>query len=216
MMHAPLSHDMMAPALAGSLALFMFASSITPGPNNVMLAASGLNFGFRRSVPHMLGISLGMMSMLVLVGAGMGSLFLNVPWIYEVLRYVGAAYLLYLAWRIATAGGMDDANQRGRPMTLMEALLFQWVNPKAWIMVVGAIATYVPQQNFFINLVLATLLSGLINLPCISVWALCGTALQRVLTAPLAIRCFNIGMALLLVLSLYPILATLVASSPAR
>ncbi|MCI1230156.1 MAG: LysE family translocator, partial [Kerstersia gyiorum] len=131
----------MTPALAGSLALFMFASSITPGPNNVMLAASGLNFGFRRSIPHMLGISLGMMSMLILVGAGMGSVFLRFPWFYDVLRYAGAAYLLYLAWRIATAGGMDDADQRGRPMTLLEALLFQWVNPKAWIMVVGAIAT---------------------------------------------------------------------------
>ncbi|MGO3741460.1 LysE family translocator [Kerstersia sp.] len=208
-MHAPLPTDLMAPALAGSLALFMFASSITPGPNNVMLAASGLNFGFRRSVPHMLGISLGMMSMLILVGAGMGSLFLNFPWIYTALRYAGAAYLLYLAWRIATAGGMEHTSQRGRPMTLMEALLFQWVNPKAWIMVVGAIAAYVPQQNFFVNLAAATLLSGLVNLPCISVWTLCGTALRRVLTAPLAVRCFNLGMALLLVLSLYPILTSL-------
>lgn len=208
-MDAMLPTDLMTPALAGSLALFMFASSITPGPNNVMLAASGLNFGFRRSIPHMLGISLGMMSMLILVGAGMGSVFLRFPWFYDVLRYAGAAYLLYLAWRIATAGGMDDADQRGRPMTLLEALLFQWVNPKAWIMVVGAIATYVPQQNFFVNLAQATLLSGVVNLPCISVWAWCGTALRTLLTAPLAVRCFNVAMALLLVLSLYPILTSL-------
>lgn len=199
--------ELMAPALAGSLALFMFASSITPGPNNVMLTASGLNFGFRRSIPHMLGISLGVMSMLLLVGVGMGSVFLRFPWLYDGLRVAGTAYLIYLAWRIATAGAPSEQTRQGRPMTLMEALLFQWVNPKAWIMVVGAIAAYVPTQNFFVNLMLATALSGLVNLPCISVWTLCGTGLRRVLlNAPRAVHSFNIGMAVLLLLSLYPIL----------
>ncbi|MCG2598332.1 LysE family translocator [Achromobacter insuavis] len=192
-------------SLLGPLALFALVSSITPGPNNVMLAASGLNFGFRRSMPHLLGVNLGFTLMIFLVGVGLGSVFQQVPQLYTVLKYVGAAYLLYLAWKIANSGGMEDGAVSGKPMTFLQAAAFQWVNPKAWVMAVGVIATYTPQAGFFANLVIATVVCGIVNLPSIGIWVTFGTALRRVLHKPWAIRAFNIGMALLLVASLYPV-----------
>lgn len=191
--------------LLGPLALFALVSSITPGPNNVMLAASGLNFGFRRSMPHLLGVNLGFTLMIFLVGIGLGSVFQQAPVLYTVLKYVGAAYLLYLAWKIANSGGVEEGEARGKPMTFLQAAAFQWVNPKAWVMAVGIIATYTPQAGFFANLVIATLVCGLVNLPSIGIWVTFGTALRRVLHKPWAIRAFNITMALLLVASLYPV-----------
>lgn len=192
-------------SLLGPLALFALVSSITPGPNNVMLAASGLNFGFRRSMPHLLGVNLGFTLMIFLVGVGLGSVFQQVPQLYTVLKYLGAAYLLYLAWKIANSGGMEDGAVSGKPMTFLQAAAFQWVNPKAWVMAVGVIATYTPQAGFFANLVIATVVCGIVNLPSIGVWVTFGTALRRVLHKPWAIRAFNISMALLLVASLYPV-----------
>lgn len=192
-------------SLLGPLALFALVSSITPGPNNVMLAASGLNFGFRRSMPHLLGVNLGFTLMIFLVGIGLGSVFRQVPVLYTVLKYVGAAYLLYLAWKIANSGGVEEGEVRGKPMTFLQAAAFQWVNPKAWVMAVGIIATYTPQAGFFANLVIATLVCGIVNLPSIGIWVTFGTALRRVLHKPWAIRAFNITMALLLVASLYPV-----------
>ncbi len=192
-------------SLLGPLALFALVSSITPGPNNVMLAASGLNFGFRRSMPHLLGVNLGFTLMIFLVGIGLGSVFQQAPMLYTVLKYVGAAYLLYLAWKIANSGGVEEGEARGKPMTFLQAAAFQWVNPKAWVMAVGIIATYTPQAGFFANLVIATLVCGLVNLPSIGIWVTFGTALRRVLHKPWAIRAFNITMALLLVASLYPV-----------
>ncbi|WZB74568.1 LysE family translocator [Achromobacter insuavis] len=192
-------------SLLGPLALFALVSSITPGPNNVMLAASGLNFGFRRSMPHLLGVNLGFTLMIFLVGVGLGSVFQQVPQLYTVLKYVGAAYLLYLAWKIANSGGMEDGAVSGKPMTFLQAAAFQWVNPKAWVMAVGVIATYTPQAGFFANLVIATVVCGIVNLPSIGIWVTFGTALRRVLHKPWAIRAFNISMALLLVASLYPV-----------
>lgn len=192
-------------SLLGPLALFALVSSITPGPNNVMLAASGLNFGFRRSMPHLLGVNPGFTLMIFLVGIGLGSVFQQAPVLYTVLKYVGAAYLLYLAWKIANSGGVEEGEARGKPMTFLQAAAFQWVNPKAWVMAVGIIATYTPQAGFFANLVIATLVCGLVNLPSIGIWVTFGTALRRVLHKPWAIRAFNITMALLLVASLYPV-----------
>lgn len=192
-------------SLLGPLALFALVSSITPGPNNVMLAASGLNFGFRRSMPHLLGVNLGFTLMIFLVGIGLGSVFQQVPALYTVLKYAGAAYLLYLAWKIANSGDVEEGQARGKPMTFLQAAAFQWVNPKAWVMAVGVIATYTPQAGFFANLVIATMVCGIVNLPSIGIWVTFGTALRRVLHRPGAIRAFNIVMALLLVASLYPV-----------
>ncbi|MCD0504829.1 LysE family translocator [Bordetella petrii] len=191
--------------LLGPLALFALVSSITPGPNNIMLASSGLTFGFRRTIPHMLGVNLGFTLMLVLVGLGLGTAFQQFPWLYTVLKYAGALYLLYLAWKIAMSGPMDRGSPRGQPLTFLQAALFQWVNPKAWVMAVGVIATYTPQAGFYWNLALAALVCCLVNLPSIGAWAAFGAALQKLLHRPMAIRLFNIGMALLLVASLYPV-----------
>ncbi|PND30536.1 hypothetical protein A6B37_19565 [Achromobacter sp. HZ01] len=201
---------LMSLSLLGPLAMFALVSSITPGPNNVMLASSGLNFGFRRSMPHLLGVNLGFTLMIFLVGVGLGSVFQQMPQLYTVLKYVGAAYLLYLAWKIANSGAMEDGEVRGKPFTFLQAAAFQWVNPKAWVMAVGVVATYTPQNSFFANLVIATLVCGIVNLPSIGIWVTFGTALRRVLHRPWAIRAFNISMALLLVASLYPVALELV------
>ena len=185
---------------------FAFVGSITPGPNNAMLLASGANHGFRRTVPHIAGISLGTMVMLVLVGFGLGQVFAAVPLIYGVLRYAGAAYLLWLAWTIARAGPMAGRQGGGQPMTFWQAAAFQWVNPKAWIMVVGAVTTYAPRDGFGQNIAVLALLLGLVNVPSVSVWAGFGTALRPLLSHPGRVRVFNGAMALLLVLSLLPVL----------
>ena len=198
----------MTTALLLAFAGFAFVSSITPGPNNMMLLASGVNYGFRRTVPHMVGISLGCMLMLLVVGFGLGQVFAAFPPLYGVLRYAGALYLLWLAWKIATAGTMQaQASKGGRPFRLWQAAAFQWVNPKAWVMVVGAASTYAPRDDFLRNVAVLALLLGVVNLPSICVWAGFGTALRPFLSHPGWVRVFNVGMALLLVLSLLPMIA---------
>lgn len=189
------------------LALFVFVNSITPGPNNVMLTAAGANFGYRRCLPHMLGITTGAAVMVLLVGAGLGAVFARTPVAYTILKYVGAAYLVYLAWRLARSSAAADGEDRARPFTFWEAAAFQWVNPKAWIMVVGMIAAYMPAGYMAQELVVAALLLAAVNYPSISFWTLFGAAVGSVLRTPRAMRRFNGGMAFLLLLSLYPIVS---------
>lgn len=190
-----------------AFALFAFVTSVTPGPNNMMLLASGVNFGFNRTVPHMLGICCGFFSLVLAVGLGLGAAFQAYPLLYTVLRYVGAAYLLYLAWKIATSGPASDAaGEEGKPQTFMQAALFQWVNPKAWVMAVGAISTYTPLQGYFTNVMIISAVFALINLPTVSIWAGFGSLLRNALRDPFWLRVFNVGMAVLLVVSLYPML----------
>ncbi|WP_109513096.1 LysE family translocator [Pseudomonas ovata] len=189
-----------------AFALFALVTSITPGPNNMMLLASGVNFGFRRTLPHMLGISTGFMVLVLAVGFGLGSLFQTWPLLYTLLRYIGGAYLLYLAWKIATSGPANEDDQpQGKPMSFMAAALFQWVNPKAWVMAIGAISTYTPMQGYFTNVLVIAAVFALINLPGVSIWAGFGSLLRNVLRDPRGLRIFNGVMALLLVLSLYPL-----------
>ncbi|EPH0528243.1 lysE type translocator family protein [Pseudomonas aeruginosa] len=191
-----------------AFSLFAFVTSVTPGPNNTMLLASGVNFGFVRSIPHILGISCGFFIMVMAVGFGLGTVFEAYPVLYTILRYVGAAYLLYLAWKIATSGPAgNDLEGRGKPLSYWGAAAFQWVNPKAWVMAVGAISTYTPLQGYFTNVVVISTVFALINAPTIGIWAGFGSMLRNVLRDPRWLRVFNVGMALLLVASLYPILA---------
>ena len=189
------------------LAMFIFVSSITPGPNNVMLTASGANFGYRRSVPHMLGISVGAAVQLLLVGAGLGALFAQLPVLYGVLQWMGALYLLCLAWKIATAGQMGAAQAKGQPLGFWQAAAFQWVNPKAWIMSVGVVAAYTSPQAYWPSLLLGAVVMLVVNYPCISVWTLFGAAIGRALQSARARQWFNWVMAGMLLLSLWPLLA---------
>lgn len=190
-----------------AFALFALVTSITPGPNNTMLLASGVNFGFNRSIPHILGISCGFFVLVLAVGLGLGAVFEAYPLLYSVLRYVGAAYLLYLAWKIARSGPMSEEQQgQGQPLGYWGAAAFQWVNPKAWVMAVGAISTYTPLQGYFTNVMVIAAVFALINAPTVSLWAACGSLLRNVLRNPRWLRLFNLGMAGLLVISLAPLL----------
>lgn len=197
-----MSHDLLM-----ALVVFAFVSSITPGPNNMMLLASGVNFGFRRSVPHMLGIGIGFMVLLLATGLGLGQLLERFPVIYTTLKYVGAAYMLWLAWKIANSGPMADqpTQNAGTPMSFLGAAAFQWVNPKAWVMAVTAMATYTNPNQYLVTVVLVTLIFGAVNIPSVSTWTVFGVGLRRFLTDPKLCRIFNITMALALVASLWPL-----------
>lgn len=189
----------------GPLVTFAVATSMTPGPNNVMITASGANFGFVRSIPHMLGVAIGFMAMIAGIGLGLGEAFDRFPALHEILRYGGAAYLLYLAWRIATAAPMtaDARPAATRPLSFVQAALFQWVNPKGWMMAVGALGAYTTVGGDFILETLAiALVFGAVGLPSVALWALLGVGIGRLLQAPWALRAFNVTMAVLLVASL--------------
>lgn len=189
-----------------ALSLFAFVSSITPGPNNLMLLASGVNHGFRATLPHMAGISTGFFILLASVGLGLGLLFAQVPQLYLVLKWLGAAYLLYLAWGVATAGAPKDA-EATHPLGFWGAAGFQWVNPKAWVMAVGAFSSYVPAHSGSTVVVGAAAWFAIIGIPAISLWALCGSRMRHWLRIPRYRRIFNGVMAILLVASLAPMLA---------
>ena len=189
-----------------ALSAFAFVSSITPGPNNLMLMASGANFGFRRTVPHMLGIAIGFTVMVLLVGAGLSRVFTAYPAAHLALKMASVAYLLFLAWKIARAAPPVPGAEAGRPFTFLQAALFQWVNPKAWAMALTAVSVYTPAEQIG-AVALTALIFGAINLPSVSSWALLGQKMRHVLTSPARLRLFNAVMALLLVASLAPVLA---------
>lgn len=192
--------------LITGLAIFSFASSITPGPNNLMLMASGANYGFRRSIPHMLGVAVGFVFMLMMVGIGLVQVFNAIPASYTALKVVSVAYLLYLAAKIAMATPVARKDSSvGKPMNFWQAAAFQWVNPKGWTMALTSIAVYAPSQSL-LAVGLVALIFGLINLPCISLWAVLGEKLRQFLADPARLKQFNWLMATLLVGSLYPVL----------
>jgi threonine/homoserine/homoserine lactone efflux protein len=188
-----------------ALAVFAFVSSATPGPNNLMLMASGANFGYRRTIPHMAGISIGFMVMMFAVGSGLIQLFDAFPVIYDILKVASILYMLWLAWKIANAAPIRRRDDAGDPMTFIQAAAFQWVNPKAWAMALTAITVYVGDAAVG-WLAVGALLFGLVNLPSVSIWTIAGQQLQRFLTNPRRLRAYNWTMAALLVLSLYPVL----------
>ncbi len=191
-----------------ALLVFAFVSSVTPGPNNLMLLASGVNFGFRRTIPHMLGIGVGFFVLLLAVGFGLGALIEMVPSFYVALKFAGGAYMLYLAWKIAMSRSIGDAKHRDKsePMTFLQAAAFQWVNPKAWVMGITGIATYANHDNYYVAVLLVSVAFAIVNLPSVSVWAGFGTLLRNWLSDPFRLKCFNFIMALLLILSLWPML----------
>lgn len=199
------------PELLAALAVFAFASSATPGPNNLMLMASGANFGMRRTGPHFAGVVIGFCLLIFCVGVGLGGLFTAYPLLRQVLTVAGLVYLLYLAWKLATAKGIGAKESAGKPMGFWQAVAFQWVNPKAWAMALTAVTTLLPRQNSLADLGVASLVFAAINAPCVASWAGFGLALRRYLDRPRVLKAFNLTMAALLLASMYPMLLELMA-----
>jgi threonine/homoserine/homoserine lactone efflux protein len=195
---------MMPPELLLPLASFCLVSSITPGPNNMMLLASGATFGLRRTVPHMAGVSGGCALMVLVLGGALAGAVGRMPGLFTALHLVATLYLLWLAWRIATSTGPHGTGARARPFGALDAAGFQWVNPKAWAMVLGAVTSFARPDHLLIDVPSIALVLMAIGLPCIALWAGSGQLLSRFLSDPRALRVFNIGMAALLVASIWP------------
>ena len=186
---------------------FAFASSITPGPNNLMLMASGANYGLRRTLPHMLGISIGHAFMVAMVGIVLLRVFETYPVLNIVLKVLSATYMLWLAWKIANAVPPEAKEVTGKPFTFLQAAAFQWVNPKAWFMAITAISAYAPQDRGIIaGSILIAVVFAAVNLPSVTGWAWMGVQVRRWLGTARRLRVFNMSMAVLLVVSLYPML----------
>jgi threonine/homoserine/homoserine lactone efflux protein len=187
--------------------LFAVVTSITPGPNNFMVLASGVNFGLRRTLPHMLGISIGFLVLQIAVGLGLGAMLNVYPALHLALKIAGGAYLIYLAWKIAMSRSLSAKGEgRARPMSFLEAAAFQWVNPKAWVLALTAIALYSDPVRPFVSMCIIAFVFAVICLPSNLTWAGFGMALRGFLADPDRLKWFNIGMGILLVLTLIPML----------
>ncbi len=188
-----------------ALAAFAFVTSITPGPNNLMLMASGANFGFRRSVPHMLGIGIGFTGMVATVGLGLAETFTRWPVLHTVMKVASVFYLSWLAWKIACAAAPGEGQKSQQPMTFLQAAAFQWINPKTWAMALTAVTVYAPGEGVWAILAVAVIF-GAINLPAVSTWTVLGQGMRHVLSNPRRLRAFNWTMAGLLMGSMVPML----------
>jgi threonine/homoserine/homoserine lactone efflux protein len=189
------------------LLTFVVASSVTPGPNNLMVLTSGANWGLLRTMPHIMGIVLGFPVMILGVGIGVSALFEAAPWLHTVLKYVAFVYLCWLAWRIATAARPGESRGIQRPLNLWEAAAFQWVNPKGWALVVSGTAMFVdPAGNKLLQIIGIAALFAIVVLPNGVAWAVFGRGIARFLSNDTRRRWFNIAMAVLLVASTVPAL----------
>lgn len=195
----------MTPEIITALLAFAFVTSVTPGPNNTMLMTSGVNFGLRRTLPHLLGVSLGLVVMVLVLGAGLAQALAAAPRAWDALRLAAFGYVLWLAWKIARAAAPGPGRAAGRPLTFWQAAGFQWVNPKVWAMALGALSAYAPGGGMG-EVAAVALIFGAVNLPSTGLWALAGQGLARFLAEPRRLRRFNHAMAALLVLSMVPVL----------
>jgi threonine/homoserine/homoserine lactone efflux protein len=196
----------MSHSLLIAFVIFAVVMFFTPGPNNIMLLSSGLTYGFRRTVPHIAGITIGFAFMVGAVGVGLGTVFIAYPALQTILKYAGAIYLIYLAAVIAMSEPVEPDKENGRgPMTFWGAAMFQWVNAKGWVMVIGTITAYAAIASFPWNIAIQVALSLILGALSCTAWALFGTALRPILTSRAAVRAFNIVMAVLLLASLYPV-----------
>jgi threonine/homoserine/homoserine lactone efflux protein len=190
-----------------SLALFALTASITPGPNNAMIMASGVNHGVRKSLPHFAGINVGFFLMVLGIGFGLGTVFEAVPALHNVIKVLGILYILYLAWLIATTPTMNETQSVAKPLTVMQAALFQWVNPKAWVMISGAIATFTSSSSsIYSQVLLVAVVFITVGTPSCLLWLMGGVGLRRLLKKPKHLKAFNLVMALLLVSSISPVI----------
>ena len=193
-----------------SLIVFSMVACVTPGPNNTMIMTSGLNYGVKRSLPHFFGIVLGFPTMVMAVGLGLATAFEQYPLLHTLLKLVGAAYLSYLAYRIASAPVSKLSETKGKPFSFLQAAAFQWVNPKAWMLAVGATATYtVAGESYGLQVLTISFIFLFFGAPCILLWLWFGTSLKNLLQKPQSVKIFNYTMAALLMLSLLPVLIEL-------
>lgn len=193
--------------LVAAMAMFAFVTSVTPGPNNMMLLASGVNFGVKRTLPHWLGVSLGHFVMLLLVGAGLESLLKAYPFVYDIMKVVGFIYVVYLAWGVARSGAPERHGEEAtQPISFMGAAAFQWVNPKAWIMTIGYFSNYMPTDASLGFVVLTCMMFSAINFPSVGLWVALGAKLEHYLQQDKLRRIFNGTMAVLLIVSMVPVL----------
>jgi threonine/homoserine/homoserine lactone efflux protein len=191
-----------------SVFLFALVSTATPGPNNIMVMTSGLNFGVWRTLPHYLGICIGFPAMVLAISMGLGKMFEAVPVMHQVIKVLGISYLVYLAWRIATTATEIRKDGASRPLSFWQAAAFQWVNPKAWVMAVGALATFTTVSGEVIYQALWIAAAFMVvAIPCVGAWLLGGAGLRRLLQKPAYRRWFNWTMGLLLVLSVIPMVS---------
>ena len=169
--------------LIATISVYYFVMYATPGPNNSILTASGIKFGFIRSIPNIIGISSGHGLQLALVCFGLGSLFSQFPILLEVLKYIGACYLLYLAWKMFGSLNISMTEEKSSPLKYHEAILFQFVNPKAWVICITAVSLFYPENvNLIIGTLFLVIMSTIINLPSISMWAFGGSIIRRYLS----------------------------------
>lgn len=186
---------------------FAFVTSVTPGPNNMMLLASGANFGFRRSGPHMLGISLGHAFMVLLMGLGLAAVLHQAPSVMLALKVASMAYVLWLAWKVAHSAAPKGAAAGAKPLTFLQAAAFQWVNPKAVAMAITAVTVYGGNGGLGATVAVAAAF-GTVNLPSVAIWCAAGERLRQWLQNPARLQVFNWTMAVLLVASMLPVLWT--------
>lgn len=197
----------MTPTLFAGLILFSSVTAFTPGPNNLLALASGANYGYRKTLPHILGVCIGFTIMLFLVAAGLGRLFKAVPAAYLILKYAAFAYLVYLAWKIAASTSIDknrEKKETDKPITFLGSVAFQWINPKAWIASVTVVASFTVPEAFWASLCVGSAANIILVFSAVSSWALFGTIVKTWLSDPLRLRIFNVTMGVLLVVSILP------------
>lgn len=200
------------PPLLYSMLIFMFVAAMTPGPNNIMLAASGANFGVKRTIPHIIGVVAGFFALMLLVGLGLGQLFEAIPMLRQAFRIVALCFIFYLAWRIANSGKSEDAKREPRPIKFWEATLFQLINPKGVAMSITVIATFIsPDFDFMVQFAVVVMSFTIITLVSVVTWALFGLVIKRIISTPKKQRVFNVVMALMLIGSIMPVAAEMFA-----
>jgi threonine/homoserine/homoserine lactone efflux protein len=193
-----------------AVVLFAISSSVTPGPNNITVMASGVNFGVRKSLPVFMGICVGFSVMLLLVGIGFGQVFEQVPSLHIFIKLFGTLYLLYLAYLIATANEISSSKAQAKPLTFLNGALFQWLNAKAWVVATGAIAAFTTVGiDFYTQNITIALIFLVISFPCVGIWLFFGSALQSKLKSKNSMKVFNYSMGGLLVISVIPVIIEL-------
>ena len=190
-----------------ALCVYAFVTSVSPGPSNFMLLASGANFGFARTIPQVLGITVGFGSLLLAVGFGLGAVLVAFPALHIGLKIAGGAYLLYLAWRIGMSRSLGKGSDASRPLTFLQSAAFQWINPKAWVVAVTAMAVYTSPDAPLLSVMAIAASFALVNLPSVTAWAGFGMVLREFLSDPVRLKWFNVAMGVLLAATLWPLIA---------